>query len=110
MELLIMIVGLCLLAILALRFGSDSRPRAYSDEEHFARLGMTWDAAELHLLDLRHDAAQWRVAQQAAPHMAGRPGVWRRVTARTLRGVAAWLSPELARPPSTSSRATTGAR
>ena len=95
MELLIMVAGLCLLAILALRFGSDSRPRAYSDEEHYARLGMTWDAAQLHLLDLRHDAALWRMAQRAStPRRAGR---WRRVAARSLRGLAAWLSPELAK-------------
>jgi hypothetical protein len=91
MELLICILGLCLLSVLALRFGVDSRPRPSSPEEEYARLGMTWDGAEQHLIDPRRDAAVWRVAHQAAPR---RPAAWRRATARGLRSVAAWLSPE----------------
>jgi hypothetical protein len=93
MELLICVAGLCLLSVLALRFGVDSRPRAYSPEEEYARLGMTWDAAQPHMIDLRRDAAVWRMARQVAPR---RPAAWRRATARRLRAIAAWLSPELA--------------
>ena len=93
MELLIFVAGLCLLSVLALRFGVDSRPRSYSPEEDYARLGMTWDAAQLHLIDLRRDADVWRVIQQVAPR---RPAAWRRAIARRLRAIAAWLSPELA--------------
>lgn len=106
MELLIIVAGLCLLAILALRFGSDSRPRAYSEEEHYARLGMTWDAAQLHLLDLRHDAALWRMAQLAAK--PDRPRRWRRAAARGLRGLAAWLSPAPNQAPLASSAGAAG--
>jgi hypothetical protein len=44
MELLIVVAALCLLGILANRYGHDSRRRLYSPEEQAAAAGMTWDA------------------------------------------------------------------
>jgi hypothetical protein len=96
MELLIFVAGLVLLCYLALRFGADSRPRPYSREEEYAVLGMTWDAAEGHMFDLRREAAAWRMAQRARVQ---RTAAWRRVAARSLRGLAARLSPELGERP-----------
>jgi hypothetical protein len=98
MEPLICVAGLCLLSVLALRFGVDSRPRAYSPEEDYARLGMTWDPAQLHLIDLRREAAVWRMTQHVELTPRRQPAAWRRATARRLRALAAWLNPELGEP------------
>jgi hypothetical protein len=46
MELLIVVAALCLLGILANRYGHDSRRRLYSPEEHAAAAGLTWDARD----------------------------------------------------------------
>jgi hypothetical protein len=47
MELLIVSVALCLLGVLANRYGYDSRSRLRSPEEHFAAGGMIWETREL---------------------------------------------------------------
>jgi hypothetical protein len=47
MELLIVVSALGLLGVLANRYGSDSRSRLRSPEEHFAARGMTWETHEL---------------------------------------------------------------
>jgi len=46
MELLIVVAGVCLLGVLANRYGFDSRSRLLSSEEQFAATGMTWDALD----------------------------------------------------------------
>jgi hypothetical protein len=45
MELLIIVFALCLLGVLAGRFGVDSRGGLHSREEQDARYGMTWEAS-----------------------------------------------------------------
>jgi hypothetical protein len=42
MELLLIVAALCLLGLLAVRFGRDSRDRLSSTEEWQARHGMVW--------------------------------------------------------------------
>jgi hypothetical protein len=44
MELLVFVVALCVLSVLALRFGHDSRPAISSKEAGFAALGYTWSS------------------------------------------------------------------
>jgi hypothetical protein len=46
MELIIFIAALCVVGILAVRFGSDSRPTAQSKEEDLASLGVTSPARQ----------------------------------------------------------------
>jgi hypothetical protein len=46
MEFLIVITALCLLGILANRFGYDSRSRLHSWEEQAAAAGLAWDAPD----------------------------------------------------------------
>jgi hypothetical protein len=59
MELLIVITTLCLLGVLANRFGHDSRDRLRSDEERMSAQGFAWGSqAE---------------ARAAAPRVAERP-------------------------------------
>jgi hypothetical protein len=49
MELLVLILALCALDLLALRFGHDSRHLGLpSAEERLARRGMAWQDRELH--------------------------------------------------------------
>jgi hypothetical protein len=43
MEILGLIVGLCGLGVLAMRFGRDSRATLHSDEQRLAILGLAWD-------------------------------------------------------------------
>jgi hypothetical protein len=102
MELLVFVIGLCVLGYLATRFGYDSRAVPYSKEEDLARLGVIWEVHASHLADLRREADHWRLAQST--RVLERP---RRITAQPLsrrvrRGMAAslltlarWLSPEL---------------
>ena len=47
MELLIVVAALCLLSLLAMCYGCDSRHRLRSREEEAAALGLTWDARDL---------------------------------------------------------------
>jgi hypothetical protein len=42
MELLILVAALCLLGLLANRFGHDSRARLSSAEERFSAHGLAW--------------------------------------------------------------------
>jgi hypothetical protein len=42
MGLLIIVIALCALALIAPRFGQDSRDRPHSSEEDAASWGMTW--------------------------------------------------------------------
>ena len=46
MELIIFIAALCVVSILAVRFGYDSRPTAQSKEEDLASLGVTSPACQ----------------------------------------------------------------
>jgi hypothetical protein len=48
MEFLVIVLGLCVLGLLAGRYGYDSRGQLRSREEEAARVGMTWDAPPLH--------------------------------------------------------------
>ena len=92
MEILIVFIGLCALAVLSVRYGYDSRATAYSKEEEFARDGMVWDAHLWHLDDLRREAAMWRLNRDVKPA----PRRVRRLIAEGLRALAHWLNPELA--------------
>ena len=59
MELLIVVSALCLLGVLANRYGHDSRPRLSSDEERLSAQGFAWGSqAEPHV---------------AAPYVTARP-------------------------------------
>jgi hypothetical protein len=44
MEFLVIVLGLCVLGLLAERYGYDSRGQLRSREEEAALVGMTWDA------------------------------------------------------------------
>jgi hypothetical protein len=44
-ELMILVIGLCVLGVLALRFGHDSRPLAHSKELDLANLGLSWPSS-----------------------------------------------------------------
>jgi hypothetical protein len=46
-ELLVIVFALCVLGLLATRFGYDSRDGLRSHEEEAATAGMTWDARPL---------------------------------------------------------------
>ena len=60
MEVLVITVGFILLALLALRYGYDSRSNFQSKEQELASFGMVWDVAELRALDLRREAVAAR--------------------------------------------------
>jgi hypothetical protein len=47
MELLIIVLALCVLGLLAISFGHDSRGGLRSHEEDYAANGMTWDSSLL---------------------------------------------------------------
>ena len=94
MEILFVLIGLCALAFLSMRYGYDSRATAYSKEEEFARHGVIWDAHLAHVDDLRREAALWRLNRQVIPAPASRR-VRQRV-AEGLRALARRLNPELA--------------
>jgi hypothetical protein len=96
MELLILVIGLIVIGILAVRFGYDSRSVPYSKEQELATYGVVWDMRHAHMEDLRREAAAWRLAQQVARRSAHGRRVRRRLAA-TLRALALWLSPELQR-------------
>jgi hypothetical protein len=108
MELLLFVIGLCVLGFLALRFGYDSRSVApYSKEEDLARLGVSWELqAAVHRSELMREAATWRLVERANGHLAEVRSqrlaplpLSRRVRRRLaagLRAFARWLSPELA--------------
>jgi hypothetical protein len=42
MELILLVAGVCLLGVLAARFGADSRPPHRSAEDRLAGFGFTW--------------------------------------------------------------------
>src|SRR6266851_5412144 len=60
MELIIFIAALCVVGVLATRFGYDSRPTAHSKEEDLASLGLSRDQAGTTLSDNRCEAARLR--------------------------------------------------
>jgi hypothetical protein len=78
MELLVILGGFVLLAVLALNFGFDSREGMQSNEQQLARFGMTWGHAI---------PVPIRVVRRS----------WRRRLARVLYAIARWLNPELNR-------------
>jgi hypothetical protein len=43
MEPVLLLVGLCALGVLAIRFGRDSRESIHSKEQTMAKLGVVWD-------------------------------------------------------------------
>jgi hypothetical protein len=94
MELLGICIALAVLALLALRYGYDSRPGIQSKEEELAWFGMTWDAATLRLADLHRERAHAQLVELAASARPRR--TIRRAAAQGLRTLALWLSPELA--------------
>lgn len=77
MELLAIVLFCLVVAILAPRFGYDSRERMQSNEEQLACYGLTWGAA--------------------LPRSLRQPrgGGLRHTLARPLYALAAWLNPEL---------------
>ena len=93
MEVLLVIIGLCALAFLSMRYGYDSRAMPYSKEEEFARHGMMWDAHMSHLEDLRREASLWRLKSLAVSPPRRRV---RRRMAYGLRALAHRLNPEMA--------------
>ena len=48
MEFLVIVLGLCVLGLLAGRYVYDSRGQLRSREEQAASVGMAWDAPPLH--------------------------------------------------------------
>ena len=89
MDLFVIFSLVIALAALAPVFGYDSRDKIQSKEEQLACLGMRWSTSTRY--------SRSTVATRDAPAAAaGR--FLRRTTARALRAVAAWLSPELVRP------------
>lgn len=48
MELLVIVLALCILDLLAVRYGYDSRIQLRSREEDAAAAGMTWEAPGVH--------------------------------------------------------------
>jgi len=67
MELIIFVGVLCIVGLLARRFGEDSRPLAHSKELDLANLGLSWPSShqpgENTIPDMRRDAcyapARW---------------------------------------------------
>ena len=57
MELIIFVAVLCIVGVLAMRFGYDSRVTAYSKEEDLASLGLSRDHAGTTLCDTRREAS-----------------------------------------------------
>lgn len=113
MELAAFIVGLCLIGILAMRFGYDSRSAPYSKEHEMAGYGVRWEVHPRHrsatpglstsrLEDLRREAEQWRLAREATASSTMR---LRLQLAQALRVLARWLSPDVV-PPRSASQAT----
>jgi hypothetical protein len=47
MELLVIVLALCVLGLLAARYGCDSRAGLRSHEEEYAATGVTWDPSLL---------------------------------------------------------------
>src|ERR671939_323174 len=92
MELLLFVLVVCVIGILATRFGYDSRAVPYSSEHQFARYGMVWEVHNARFDDLRRETRVWRLLQEDRP---SRPRVHlRRRLAAALRALARWLSPE----------------
>jgi hypothetical protein len=89
MDLLVIFSFLIAVAGLAPAFGYDSRDKIQSKEEQLACLGMRWGASANHL----RTSVPIRDSRAAAARR-----FVRRTTARALRALAAWLSPELVRP------------
>src|SRR5579862_933529 len=52
------VLAAAILALLAIRGGYDSRPGAYSPEEHFSKLGLMWGPARV-----QENLANQRVAE-----------------------------------------------
>ena len=57
MELIIFIAAVCVVGVLALRFGYDSRPSAHSKEEDLASLGLSREEPSTTLCGTRREAA-----------------------------------------------------
>jgi hypothetical protein len=89
MDLLVIFCLLIALAVFAPIFGYDSRDKIQSKEEQLAWLGMRWSASTRY----SRNAAAVRATRVAAARR-----FLRRTTARGLRAIAAWLSPELVQP------------
>jgi hypothetical protein len=71
-ELMIFVSGLCVLAVLALRFGHDSRPPAHSKELDLANLGLSSPSfhqpGEHTIPDMRHDTCRGRCHSHHLSH------------------------------------------
>jgi hypothetical protein len=112
MEVLVVVALLCALAVLAARWGVDSRESLRSKEEELAALGLTWgppapplagmqrwhagfelDLAAVRLAEDQRRAELARLARQAE----GRGRRVRGHLARVLTALADWLDPEAAR-------------
>ena len=93
MELVLFVAALCLLGILAIHFGYDSRCVPYSKEHELAGYGVAWEMHHAQIADLRREASVWRLAQAVPP--SGRGMRVRRPLARALRALALLLCPEL---------------
>jgi len=78
MELIIFVAALCVVGVLAMRFGYDSRPTAHSKEEDLASLGLSRDQAGTTLCDPRREAVLLRSDHSNKTSPARRP-IWRTV-------------------------------
>ena len=85
MELIIFIAALCVVGLLAMRFGYDSRPTAYSKEEDLASLGLNRDQTGSTLRDTRREVARLRSDHPNKTSSARQP--IRRTVTRVLRGL-----------------------
>jgi hypothetical protein len=85
MELIIFVAALCVVGVLAMRFGYDSRPSAHSKEEDLASLGLSRDQAGTTLCDTRCEAALLRLGHSNKTSPARQP--IRRVVARVLHAL-----------------------
>ncbi len=85
MELIIFIAALCVVGLLAMRFGYDSRPTAHSKEEDLASLGLNRDQKGSTLRDTRREAARLRSDHPNKTSPASQP--IRRTVTRVLHGL-----------------------
>ena len=101
MEIVLLLVGLCVLGILANHFGADSRPGITSSEHFMAAHGLVWNGSPI---EVRH----WP-APQPANGVVTRPAAahpLRHRLAAALYRLADWLHPDAREPRHAAQRST----
>jgi hypothetical protein len=85
MELIIFAAALCVVGVLAMRFGYDSRVPAPSKEEDLAGFGVSLDEVDMALCDIPRESAPLPVDHSGEKFPPHRP--IRRTVARALRAL-----------------------